>query len=87
MPTFPPAGPRLPPHDVSGHGHLQPGGYSYEVTAVVNNDASRALQESVPSNIVPATVRTVLTGCYTVTLTLVSPASAFKEQSCPSHGR
>ena len=50
------------------------GGYHYRVTAVTNNDQGQ-LQESSPSNTVPASGDPLLTGCYTVSNFSV-PASA-----------
>ena len=57
------------------------GGYRYQVTAVTNND-SGTLQESSPSNTVPASGQALLTGCYTVT-NLSSPATATGNSSVP----
>jgi Bacterial Ig-like domain (group 3) len=58
------------------------GGYRYRVTAFVFNDVTQQLQESVPSNIVPATGQNLLTGCYVVT-NFSSPASAVQGSLVP----
>jgi hypothetical protein len=57
------------------------GGYSYRVTAVTTNDAGQ-LQESVPSNTVPATGQEPVTGCYVVT-NFSSSTSAVQGSSVP----
>jgi hypothetical protein len=59
------------------------GGYSYKVTAVINNDAGQPL-ESVASNTVPATGQALLTGCYTVSaVTYPNGASAVQGTIVP----
>jgi len=56
--------------------NCNPAGYSYKVTAVVNNDAPPPTTlESVASNIVPAVNEHLLTGCYTAPVSVVAPAS------------
>ncbi|MGA8187058.1 MAG: Ig domain-containing protein, partial [Candidatus Sulfotelmatobacter sp.] len=57
------------------------GGYSYRVTAVTTNDAGQ-LQESVPSNTVPAAGQEPVTGCYVVT-NFSSSTSAVQGSSVP----
>jgi hypothetical protein len=47
------------------HPACNPGGYRYQVTAVVISDITNAEQESVGSNIVPGPNQPKLTGCYT----------------------
>ena len=56
-------------------------GYSYKVTAVINNDAGQPL-ESVSSNTVPASDQKPLTGCYAVA-NFSSPTSATGNSLAP----
>jgi hypothetical protein len=59
------------------------GGYRYQVTALVNNDAGQPL-ESVPSNTVPVVPpQDPLTGCYTAPINVVAPASAVQGSIVP----
>jgi hypothetical protein len=60
------------------------GGYRYKVTAFVFNDVTQQLQESVASNIVPASGQALLTGCYTVSaVTYPNGASAVQGSIVP----